>query len=111
MLKYAVACFLFLSAPTWAQTTPKPPLVSSIATGGTAVTVFGLGTISRWADIINPSSATETLYIDIYHTAVAGSATSIPIQPGGASRISGPIPTVVSAVAATTGHTFVAIAY
>ncbi len=94
---------------TPAQATPAAPSASSIVTGGTAVTVFAAGVIENVADIINPPSASETLYIDFVTAAVAGSATSIPLSPGQAYRISGPITTAVSAVAATAGHAFVAV--
>lgn len=90
---------------------PAAPLVSTIATGGTAVTVFAASSIFRYADIINPPTATETLYVDIHGTASAGSSTSIPLVPGAAYRVSGPINTAVTAVAATSAHAFVAVSY
>ena len=106
---------LLCATPAWAQQynnyIPVAPLVGTVATGGTAVTVFTTGTIFRWADIINPPTATETLYIDIVNTAVAGSATSIPLLPGIGYRVSGPINNPVSVVAATNGHAFVAVRY
>jgi hypothetical protein len=80
-------------------------------TGGTAVVVFPAGSIANVGDIANPPTATETLFIDVVTTAVAGSATSFPLQPGGFYRVSGPISTGVSAVAATAGHAFVAVRY
>jgi hypothetical protein len=91
--------------------TPSGPLVSSIATGGVAVVVFAAGSISNVVDVVNPATATEYLYVDIVTSAVAGSATSIPLLPGQAYRVSGPISTAVTAVAATAGHAFVAVGY
>jgi hypothetical protein len=94
-----------------APSTPIAPASHTIAAGGTAQNIFAAGAIPNVADIINPSTASETLYVDVVTAAVAGSGTSIPIPPGGAYRISRPISTAVSVVAATTGHTFVAVAY
>lgn len=91
--------------------TPIAPAASQIVTGGVAVTVFPARSIVTVADIINPPSATEPLYIDIVATAAAGSATSVPLAPGQAYRISGPIATAVTAVGATAGHSFVALSY
>jgi hypothetical protein len=104
-------------------TTPSGPLVSSIATGGVAVTIFNGGSITNVIDIINPFDpdgsngngecipTEETLYIDFVGTATPGSATTIPLVPGQPYRISGPISTPVTAVAATSGHCFVAVSY
>ena len=70
-------------------TTPTAGLVTTIATGGTAVTVFAAGSILNVADIQNPSTATETLYIDITGVpAVAGSGTAFGLAPGQSYRIS-----------------------
>ena len=91
--------------------TPTGPLVSQVATANTPVTVFAPGTINHVADVINPVTAAEPLYIDIVAPAAIGSATSVPLLPGQAYRVSGPISTAVSAVAATGGHAFVALKY
>ena len=91
--------------------TPTAGLVSSITTGGTAVTVFAANAIVNTADIINPATASEPLYVDFVNTASIGGATSIPIPPGGAYRISRPINHAVTAIAATTGHAFIAVRY
>ena len=100
-----------LPPPFAVRSTPVVGAATSIVTGGTAVTVFPAGSIVNVGDISNPVSATEPLYIDIVKTAVAGSATSFPLSPGGFYRVSGPIATAVSAVAATGGHAFVAVRY
>jgi hypothetical protein len=91
--------------------TPVGPLTSQIATANVAVTVFAAGSIAHVADIVNPSTATEPLYVDIVAPATAGSATSIPLIPGQAYRVSTPISTPVTAVAATAGHVFIAVGY
>ena len=109
-----LAVLLALCTEASAQSTfvtPAGPTNATIVTGGVAVVVFPASSIARWADIVNPPSATETLYVDITTTAVAGSGTAIPISPGQGYRISGPINTAVSAVAATSSHTFVAVRY
>ena len=101
----------YLGQMTAPATTPAAGAATSIATGGTAVVVFTAGSIVNVADIVNPPTATEVLYVDIVTTAAAGSATSIPLQPGQSYRVSAPIRTAVTAVAATAGHDFVAVRY
>jgi hypothetical protein len=90
---------------------PAGPLASRIATAGVPVTVFAAGTIVNVADIINPSTASEPLYVDLVGPALAGAPTSVPLLPGQAYRVSAPICTPVTAVAATAGHAFVAVSY
>jgi hypothetical protein len=75
------------------------------------VTVFAAGVIVNGADIINPPTATETLYIDFFGTAAAGASTSIPLTAGQGYHIAGPLATAVTAVAATSSHAFVAVRY
>jgi len=90
---------------------PVGPLASQIVTANVAVTVFAACSIVSVADIINPTTATEPLYIDVVTQAKAGSATSVPLLPGQAYRVSTPICTALTAVAATAGHAFVAVSY
>ncbi len=92
-------------------TIPVGPLVAQIATANVPVTVFAAGRIVNVADILNPPGQTEPLYVDIVSPAAVGAPTSIPLQPGQAYRISAPIGTAVTAVAATAGHSFVAVTY
>ena len=92
-------------------TTPSGPLASQIATANVPVTVFAAGSIINVADIMNPPSQTEPLYVDVAAPAAAGAATSIPLLPGQAYRISTPVSTAVTVVAATAGHSFVAVSY
>ena len=99
----------FMTRPL--TSTPIGPLASSIAVANQAVVVFAPGTIQNVADILNPVTATEVLYVDIVGTAAAGSATSMALQPGQAYRVSVPITTAVTAVAATAGHSFVAVSH
>lgn len=91
--------------------TPKAPLASKVVTANVAVTVFAAGSIVNVADIVNPSTASEPLYLDVVAPATAGSATSVPLLPGQAYRVSTPITTAVTVVAATAGHGFVAVSY
>lgn len=90
---------------------PVGPLVSQVAQANIPVTVFAACSIVSVADIINPTSATEPLYVDVVGPALAGSATSVPLQPGQAYRVSSPICTPLTVVAATAGHSFVAVSY
>lgn len=91
--------------------TPAGPLASRVATANVPVTVFAAGGIVNAADIVNPTTASEPLYLDIVAPAMIGSATSIPLLPGQAYRVSNPITTPVSVVAATAGHSFIAVKY
>lgn len=93
-------------------TLPVGGLVTSVAAGGTAQVLFAANTIINYADVQNPS-ASEILYIDFTGaTAVAGSGTAIAIPANNSSyRISGPITTPVSVVAATTAHAIVSVRY
>jgi len=87
------------------------PLASQIVAANVPVTVFAACSIVNVADIINPPAAIEPLYVDVVAPAVAGSATSVPLLPGQAYRVSCPLHTPITAVAATAGHTFVAVSY
>ena len=91
--------------------TPTAPLAAQIVTANVPVTVFAAGSIVHVADVINPAGASEPLYVDIVGPAAVGSATSIPLLPGQAYRVSVPIASAVTAVAATAGHAFVAVRY
>ena len=96
----------------FSYTIPTAGQATTIVTGGTAVTVFAAGTIATFADIQNPSTATESLFVDPTGIpAVAGASTAYELQPGQSVRISTPVSTTVSAVAATSGHKFIAVRY
>ena len=88
----------------------KLPYNSSIVTGGVAVVVFQKGTFTRYASIQNPPTATESLFVDFYTTALAGQPTTFELVPGAFIQIQAPINKDVSAVAATSGHAFTAVA-
>jgi hypothetical protein len=90
---------------------PTGPLTSQVATANVPVTVFAGCSIVNVADIINPPTATEPLYVDVVAPAEAGSATSVPLLPGQAYRVSSPLCTPITVVAATAGHAFVAVSY
>jgi hypothetical protein len=90
---------------------PIAPLSTVVATANVAVTVFGPNGFPNYADILNPASATEPLYVDIVAPAAAGQGTSLMLQPGQAYRVSNPVATPVTAVAATAGHAFEAVGY
>jgi hypothetical protein len=90
---------------------PTGPLAAKIVTANVPVTIFAASSIANTADIINPPTATEPLYVDVVGPATAGSATSVPLLPGQAYRVSSPLCTPVTAVAATAGHAFVAVSY
>lgn len=89
--------------------------VHAVAVGGTAVVVFPAASITKQAVIKNPSSATESLFIDFVNAAQVAepgtNGTTFELVPG-ASYSFGPgaVPTHdVTANAATNGHAFVAV--
>lgn len=92
-------------------TIPIGPLHSVTTAANIPITVFPASGIVNVADIVNPSTASELLYVDFVAPAASGSATSIPLAAGQSYRISGPVGTPVTAVAATSGHAFVAVSY
>ncbi len=86
-------------------------LATAIANGGTAVSVFappptGGGTI------VNPFNASESLFVDIVHTAGTTApgafGTTVELVPGQAFPVPLNFGGVISANAVTTGHTFTA---
>ena len=95
----------------FAFATPVAPVNSTVTSGGVAVVVFAAATIPHVADIVNPVTASSVLYVDVLNVASAGTATSIPLQAGQSYRVSQPLSTAVTAVAADGGHAFVAVAY
>ncbi len=67
-----------LSKP--APVTYAVPAAAAIATANVAVTVFTAGSVANGCDVVNTGAA--ILYLDFTTTAAAGSATSLPLQPG-----------------------------
>jgi hypothetical protein len=84
------------------------PANFAIATANTAVTVFAAGTVTTGCDFVN--TATNVLYLDFTTTALAGSATSLPLAPGQSFHCPYAPTGAVSAVAAAP-QSFVAIRY
>ncbi len=86
---------------------------ASVAAAGVAVTILPAGWMPAYSvcDIVNPPTATEPLYVDLVQPAQVGAATSIPLSPGQAYRISAAIARDVSATAATAGHPIVGVCY
>lgn len=83
---------------------------TTITLGGTAQDLFSSATPTNGFEIVNPPSATETLYFREANTATVAGATSMPIVVGG-SYVSplGYDPTGrISVIAATTGHPVIA---
>ena len=84
------------------------PASAAITTGNVPITIFAPGTVATGCDIINTGSA--VIYLDFTGPAIAGSPTSIPLQPGQAFHCPYPPAGAVSAVAAQP-QSFVAIRY
>lgn len=98
-------------SPVPLQTTPMAPLSSIINVGGTAENVFPPFT-NTGAYIVNPLSATESLFVDEFHNAdtisPGANGTTVELVPGQSQSFQ-PSLYPVSANAITTGHTFVAV--
>lgn len=82
----------------------------TITVGGTAQTAMAANTSRRYLLIRNPATETEPLYFNFTTTAVVTGQPSITLQPGeGFVMENSFISTeLISVVAATTGHKFVA---
>ncbi len=100
----AVPC----TAPPQSPVTYAAPAAAAIVTANVAVTVFAAGAVLHSCDIVN--TGTDTLYVDFTTTAVAGSATSIPLQAGQGYHCAFPPVGAVSAVA-DMAQPFVAVKY
>lgn len=120
LFRALVLASLLLPASAWAQTRPRGqatvpqtstytgPDAGAIATANVAVIIFAANTIQGGCDIINTGS--QTLYVDFTTTAVAGSATAIPIQTNQSYHCPFPPTGAVSAVASA-AQPFVAVRY
>jgi len=65
------------------QVTPIAPDVSSVTTGGTAVTAFNAGHVAKGGWLFNPNTATANLCINIVTTATTtGTGSTACIAPG-----------------------------
>ncbi len=95
-----------ISKPT--AVTYGGPATFAVATANTAVTVFPAGAVVTGCDIIN--TGTGVLYLDFTTTAVSGSGTALPLQPGQSFHCPYPPSGAVSVVAAAPQN-FVAIRY
>jgi hypothetical protein len=84
------------------------PNVFAIPAANTAVTVFQAGTVLNGCDVVNTGAA--VLYLDLTTTAVIGSGTALPLQPGQSFHCPYPPSGAVSAIAAA-AQNFVAIRY
>ncbi len=84
------------------------PVASAVTTANTAVTVFAPGAVPTGCDLVNTGNV--TLYVDLTTIATAGSATSIPLQPGQSFHCPYPPLGAVTAVASQP-QPFVAIRY
>lgn len=84
------------------------PVAPGIATANVAVTVFTAGSVQTGCDFVNSGSA--ILYLDLTTTAVIGSPTALPLQPGQSFHCPYPPAGAVSAIAAQ-AQPFVAIRY
>lgn len=100
-----VAMFWFMPANAQAITPTVPSQSLTLTTGGTAQNLFTAYEVARGCTITNPSTATETIWVNFFTTAVGAEGnTSIPLVPGQSIGCAGPMTTAVSWIAATTGH-------
>jgi hypothetical protein len=115
MLGAAISLALFgslLTIPSSAQipigqyTPVAPSGALTLATGGTAQNLFAAGEVVHGCTIVNPSTATEAIWVDFTGAAAVAAAGHTSVQ----LAIGTPIPcgvglsTSVSWIAATTGH-------
>ena len=86
--------------------TPSAPSGAlTLATGGTAQNLFSAAEVVHGCVITNPSTATETIWVNFYTTAVgAAGNTSTPLTAGQSVGCPGGLTTAVSWIGATTGH-------
>jgi hypothetical protein len=92
--------------------TPTVATTTSITTGGTAQPLFTAGSIINGYRVVNPTTASEYLYIDDTGANASPTGTgSIPIPPGYLYQSPFPVTTAVSIYGATTGHAFSAVRY
>lgn len=98
------------SFPTQAISVSGALQETTIAAGGTAQDLFSGATPANGFEIVNPPSATETLYFREANTATVAGAASMPIVVGGSYvSPSGYKPTGrISVIATTTSHPVIA---
>ncbi len=88
------------------------PAASSVATGGTAVTALAAGSILHGFDLANPSGASEALFFNLTGTATTTAAgPNFALLPGQSYHGTFGTGQALSVNAATSGHTFMAMAY
>lgn len=104
----AVPCPVASTGGPTGPVTYAAPSTSAIATPNVAVTVFAAGTVTRACDIVN--TGTDTLFLDFTTTAVAGTATAIPLLAGQSYHCPFAPTGAVSAVA-DMAQPFVAVRY
>lgn len=80
----------------------------TITVGGTRQPLAAARSNRKYLFVQNPSTATESLYVDINANAAVG--TAIELLPGASLELTYPVVPVsrVDVLAATTGHAFVA---
>ena len=95
--------------------TPVAANAVEVVTGGTAVTAFLASTIVTGAQIVNPYSATESLFVDMINapgtTAPGTHGTTVELVPGQSWTAPGPLTTPVKVNATTSLHVFTAYQY
>jgi hypothetical protein len=91
-----------------APVTYGAPMAAAVATANVPVTIFPAGSVPTGCDFVNTGST--VLFLDFTTTANAGSATSIPLQPGQSFHCPYPPTGAVTAVASQ-AQPFVAIRY
>ena len=87
------------------------PAVSVVTSANVPVTVFPAGSIMNGGDIVNPSNAPATLYVDVCAPASVGAVTSLPLLPGQPFHLPGPFASDVTVVSTVAGHSFNAVKY
>lgn len=83
---------------------------TTVTVGGTSQLVFAANSSRRRLIVMNPTDATEALYVNFTSAASTSAAGSISLNPGGSIDLVGQDCTTeaVYVTAATAGHTFAA---
>lgn len=109
MKRIAFLAALLVLTPANAQITRIPVMVDgsgTVATGGTSQQVFAADQYRNYLMCMNPSSATEKLYIEYGAAASTTNGKSIPLDPGGVAQFLGmSVPTASDATWSVTFDT------
>lgn len=101
---------IIVSPPSFTGSAPSGAL--TLASGGTSQVLFTANEVIHGCSIQNPSTATESIWVNFYTTAVGtAGTTAIQVQPGTAIGCGSSFTTAISWIAATTSHAINAVKF